>query len=217
MTSVAALSAIAGPVALVIATAGNPHGNLAAEQASLLAEVRDIRSQSASVPTPFSSGLATDANQLVSTDALAASIAATTTTTTLPPAPTTTTTAAPPPRAVARPVAVPAPPPPSPAPAPASAPAPAPAPAPARGGADPSDPATWDRLAACESGGNWAANTGNGYYGGLQFSASTWRSVGGSGLPHEHSRATQIEMGQRLQARAGWGQWPACTRKLGYR
>ena len=84
-------------------------------------------------------------------------------------------------------------------------------------GADPNDPATWDRLAQCESGGNWATNTGNGYYGGLQFSASTWRSVGGTGLPHQHSRETQIEMGKRLQARAGWGQWPACTRRLGYR
>jgi hypothetical protein len=82
---------------------------------------------------------------------------------------------------------------------------------------DPADPATWDRLAKCESGGNWAINTGNGYYGGLQFSASTWRSVGGTGLPHEHSRETQIEMGQRLQAKAGWGQWPHCTRQLGYR
>jgi hypothetical protein len=89
--------------------------------------------------------------------------------------------------------------------------------APARRGADPGDPATWDRLAQCESGGNWATNTGNGYYGGLQFSASSWRAVGGSGLPHQASRETQIEMGKRLQARAGWSQWPACTRKLGYR
>ena len=46
----------------------------------------------------------------------------------------------------------------------------------------------WDRVAACESGGNWSINTGNGYYGGLQFSAATWHSVGGPGLPHEHSR-----------------------------
>jgi hypothetical protein len=80
---------------------------------------------------------------------------------------------------------------------------------------DPSSYATWDALAECESGGNWAANTGNGYYGGLQFSATTWRSVGGTGLPHEHSRETQILMGQRLQARSGWGQWPACSRELG--
>ena len=104
------------------------------------------------------------------------------------------------------------------APAPvAPAPPAAPAPAPAASSADPSDPATWDRLAKCEAGGNWATNTGNGYYGGLQFSASTWRSVGGTGLPHQNTREVQIEMGQRLQARAGWSQWPACTRKLGYR
>jgi uncharacterized protein YabE (DUF348 family) len=75
----------------------------------------------------------------------------------------------------------------------------------------------WDKIAQCESGGNWQINTGNGYYGGLQFSAATWRSVGGPGLPHQHSRETQIEMGRRLQARAGWGQWPACSRRLGYR
>lgn len=75
----------------------------------------------------------------------------------------------------------------------------------------------WDRLAKCESGGNWGINTGNGYYGGLQFSAGTWRSVGGSGLPHQHSRAEQIKRGKILQQRAGWGQWPSCTRKLGLR
>jgi hypothetical protein len=75
----------------------------------------------------------------------------------------------------------------------------------------------WDDLAKCEAGGNWAINTGNGYYGGLQFSASSWRAVGGTGLPHEHSRETQIEMGKRLQARQGWGAWPSCSRKLGLR
>ena len=75
----------------------------------------------------------------------------------------------------------------------------------------------WDSLAQCESGGNWAINTGNGYYGGLQFSAATWRSVGGSGLPHQHSREEQIKRGQILQARAGWGQWPHCSSKLGLR
>lgn len=84
-------------------------------------------------------------------------------------------------------------------------------------GGDPADPATWDQLAACESGGNWAANTGNGYYGGIQFSLSTWQSNGGTGYPHEASKATQIEVGRRLQATSGWGPWPACTRKLGWR
>jgi len=97
--------------------------------------------------------------------------------------------------------------------------APAEDPPPDSGGGfgDPASYETWDALADCESGGNWAANTGNGYYGGLQFSASTWSSVGGTGLPHQHSRETQILMGQRLQARSGWGQWPACTRELGLR
>lgn len=75
----------------------------------------------------------------------------------------------------------------------------------------------WERLAVCESGGNWGINTGNGYYGGLQFSASTWRAVGGSGLPHQASKAEQIKRGQILQSRSGWGQWPACTAKLGLR
>ena len=73
----------------------------------------------------------------------------------------------------------------------------------------------WTQLAACESGGNWAANTGNGYYGGLQFSLSSWQAVGGTGYPHEASAATQIEMGQRLQASQGWGAWPGCAAELG--
>ena len=75
----------------------------------------------------------------------------------------------------------------------------------------------WDRLAQCESGGNWSINTGNGFYGGVQFSASTWRAMGGSGLPHQHSRETQIAVAKKLQARAGWGQWPGCSSKLGLR
>ncbi len=79
------------------------------------------------------------------------------------------------------------------------------------------DDSVWDALARCESGGNWAINTGNGYYGGLQFLPSTWRAVGGTGLPHQHSREEQILRGQILQARSGWGQWPACTKKLGLR
>jgi LysM repeat protein len=73
----------------------------------------------------------------------------------------------------------------------------------------------WTALAACESGGDWAANTGNGYYGGLQFSLSSWQAVGGSGYPHEASPATQIAMGQRLQASQGWGAWPSCASQLG--
>jgi len=65
----------------------------------------------------------------------------------------------------------------------------------------------WDKIARCESGGNWSINTGNGYYGGLQFSAATWKSVGGPGLPHQNSREVQIKYAKILQARSGWGQW----------
>lgn len=83
--------------------------------------------------------------------------------------------------------------------------------------ADPADPATWDRLAQCETGGDWHADTGNGYYGGLQFSLDTWRALGGTGKPHEHPRETQIEMGRRLHAQQGWAPWPHCARELGYR
>ena len=75
----------------------------------------------------------------------------------------------------------------------------------------------WDRLAQCESSGNWSINTGNGYYGGLQFSLQSWRGVGGSGYPHQHSRAEQIRRAELLKARQGWGAWPACSRKLGLR
>ena len=73
----------------------------------------------------------------------------------------------------------------------------------------------WDGLAACESGGNWAINTGNGFYGGLQFTLASWNAVGGTGMPNEASREEQIARGQILQARGGWGNWPACTAKLG--
>jgi LysM repeat protein len=73
----------------------------------------------------------------------------------------------------------------------------------------------WDRLAACESGGNWSINTGNGYYGGVQFSLTTWRGVGGQGYPHQNSREEQIYRAEILLARSGWGQWPHCASKLG--
>ena len=74
----------------------------------------------------------------------------------------------------------------------------------------------WDRLAQCESGGNWAINTGNGYYGGLQFSLGTWRSYGGTGLPSQHTREYQIMIATRLRnASGGYGAWPACAASLG--
>jgi hypothetical protein len=122
-----------------------------------------------------------------------------TTTTTVPP--TTTTTAPPTTTTTAPPVTAP----------------PATEPPPPSSGAfgDPNNYATWDALAECEASGNWAANTGNGYYGGLQFSLSSWQGVGGVGYPHENSREVQIEMGKRLQASSGWGAWPACSRELG--
>jgi len=82
---------------------------------------------------------------------------------------------------------------------------------------DPRGTQVWYDLAQCESGGNWSINTGNGYYGGLQFALATWESVGGSGYPHEHPAATQIDFGRTLQARQGWGAWPHCSEKLGLR
>jgi uncharacterized protein YabE (DUF348 family) len=69
----------------------------------------------------------------------------------------------------------------------------------------------WDRIAACESGGNWAANTGNGYYGGLQFSLSTWQGYGGSGRPDQNSREQQIAIAEKVRAaEGGYGAWPVC-------
>lgn len=87
------------------------------------------------------------------------------------------------------------------------------------GGTAPSS-GVWARLAQCESNGNWHINTGNGYHGGLQFSAATWRSMGGTKYGATADQATpaqQIEIASKLQARAGWGQWPACSRSLGLR
>jgi LysM repeat protein len=110
-------------------------------------------------------------------------------------------------------------------------PTPAPAPAPVAAEPEAATPSTyrapvstapavagggvWDRLAACESGGNWAINTGNGFYGGLQFTLSSWHAVGGSGYPNQASRDEQIARAQILQSRGGWGNWPACASKLG--
>jgi LysM repeat protein len=75
----------------------------------------------------------------------------------------------------------------------------------------------WDQLAQCESGGRWNINTGNGYYGGLQFSPSTWRAFGGSGSAHQASRGQQIAVAERVLAAQGWNAWPSCSRKLGLR
>ncbi len=79
-----------------------------------------------------------------------------------------------------------------------------------------SDGSVWDQLAKCESGGNWAINTGNGYYGGLQFNPGTWRAYGGTGLPHQASREQQIAIAEKVRdASGGYGAWPGCASKLG--
>ncbi len=81
------------------------------------------------------------------------------------------------------------------------------------------DGAVWDRLAQCEATGNWNINTGNGYYGGLQFDRQTWNAYGGdeyADLPHQASREEQIAVASRVRDdRGGYGAWPSCSRKLG--
>ncbi|GGI09074.1 transglycosylase family protein [Egicoccus halophilus] len=105
---------------------------------------------------------------------------------------------------------------PEPEPEPEPVPVPEPAPEPATpGGA--TDTGVWERIAECESGGNWSINTGNGFYGGLQFTLDSWQWVGGSGYPHEASRAEQIRRGEILLERQGWQAWPSCSRQLGLR
>jgi LysM repeat protein len=76
----------------------------------------------------------------------------------------------------------------------------------------------WDRLAQCESGGRWHINTGNGYYGGLQFSRSTWKSNGGAkyaSTADRASKAEQIAIAKKLYAKRGLSPWPVCGRKAG--
>lgn len=96
-----------------------------------------------------------------------------------------------------------------------SAPAPEPEAAPAQSSGGGSG--VWDQLAECESGGNWSANTGNGYSGGLQFAQGTWEANGGTGSPADASREEQIRVAENVQASQGWGAWPACSDKLGLR
>ncbi|MCE3550572.1 LysM peptidoglycan-binding domain-containing protein [Pseudonocardia sp. RS11V-5] len=77
---------------------------------------------------------------------------------------------------------------------------------------------TWDRVAQCESGGNWSINTGNGFSGGLQFTAQTWRGFGGTAYApaaHQATRAQQIAVAENVLAKQGWGAWPVCSRKAG--
>ncbi len=80
------------------------------------------------------------------------------------------------------------------------------------------DASVWDDLARCESGGNWAINSGNGYSGGLQFSHQTWHRSGGGEFaeyPHEATREEQIIVAERLRAARGYAPWPACRAELG--
>ena len=78
----------------------------------------------------------------------------------------------------------------------------------------------WERLAWCESRGNWSMNTGNGYYGGLQFTHQTWLGYHGDEFayyPHEATKEQQIIVAERLHAKRGWQPWPGCTRSFGWR
>jgi hypothetical protein len=88
--------------------------------------------------------------------------------------------------------------------------------APAQAGLERQDP--WDVLARCESGGNWGANTGNGYYGGLQFSGGTWHSYGGgsySGTANQATRSQQIAIAKKVFRAQGRKAWPACSKRAG--
>jgi hypothetical protein len=86
------------------------------------------------------------------------------------------------------------------------------------GTAEAATDAQWDRLAQCESGGNWAINTGNGFYGGLQFTHGTWIAFGGGQFAnnaHQASRGEQIQVAAKVAKGQGWSAWPSCSRKAG--
>ncbi|WP_324785717.1 transglycosylase family protein [Streptomyces sp. H51] len=88
----------------------------------------------------------------------------------------------------------------------------------ATGDAAAADGGVWDRIARCESGGDWHISTGNGYYGGLQFSAGTWRAYGGTAYAPTADKATreqQIAVAARVQRAQGWGAWPTCAARAG--
>jgi len=83
----------------------------------------------------------------------------------------------------------------------------------AAGNASAATASEWDKVAQCESGGNWSINTGNGYYGGLQFSASTWAAYGGTqyaSQANQASKAQQIAVAEKVLAAQGKGAWPVC-------
>ena len=90
--------------------------------------------------------------------------------------------------------------------------------APALAGPARQDP--WDAVAQCESGGNWSANTGNGYFGGLQFTRGTWHSFGGkafAGTADQATRSEQIAVAEKVLRAQGWRAWPTCSKKVGLR
>jgi hypothetical protein len=191
---IAGIALLVGPVALanvVVPGAEDENDQVEASAAESQTSLVALRQTSAAADAARADGLASIRTTTTLPPTTTTTVPPTTTTTE---APTTTTTEAPEPEP----------------------PAEEPAPPDSGGGiGDPASYANWDALANCESGGNWSINNGNGYYGGLQFSLSTWQAVGGSGLPSDHSRETQIHFGQILQARSGWGQWPHCSAELG--
>jgi hypothetical protein len=73
----------------------------------------------------------------------------------------------------------------------------------------------WNAMAQCESGGNWSANTGNGYYGGLQFTPATWAANGGVGSPAAARRDEQIRVARNVLQTQGLGAWPVCGGPMG--
>ena len=81
--------------------------------------------------------------------------------------------------------------------------------------ATPASATDWDAIAQCESSGNWNTNTGNGYYGGLQFTQSTWKAYGGTGSAANASREEQIAVAERVLQGQGIGAWPVCGKKGG--
>ncbi|MGW6983105.1 transglycosylase family protein [Streptomyces sp. NPDC054932] len=87
----------------------------------------------------------------------------------------------------------------------------------AAGSASAATASEWDKVAQCESGGNWAINTGNGYYGGLQFSSSTWAGYGGkvyAAQANQASKAQQIAVAEKVLKGQGKGAWPHCGKGL---
>ena len=86
--------------------------------------------------------------------------------------------------------------------------------------ADPMHQDPWDSVAQCESSGNWSTNTGNGYYGGLQFNPRTWQSYGGQAYADTADHATrsqQIAIAEKVLQAQGWNAWPTCSKRVGLR